>query len=93
MGARVDANQREIVAALRKCGASVQSLSEVGRGCPDLLVGWRGFNLLLEVKDGNKPPSARRLTDDQRVWHMAWRGQVVVIKSVDEACALLAYVG
>jgi hypothetical protein len=31
----------------------------VGRGVPDLLVGWRGTNLLLEVKDGNKPQSAR----------------------------------
>ena len=37
--ARTDANQAEIVAALRGVGASVQPLHAVGQGCPDLLVG------------------------------------------------------
>lgn len=39
--ARTDANQTAIVEALRKCGASVQSLAAVGKGVPDLLVGLR----------------------------------------------------
>lgn len=39
---RTDANQAEIVAALRTRGALVQSLAGVGAGVPDLLVGWRG---------------------------------------------------
>lgn len=83
--ARVDDNQAEIVAALRKIGASVQPLHAVGSGCPDILVGWRGFNTILEIKDGKKPPSARKLTPDQEKWHAAWMGQVTVVETVEQA--------
>ena len=83
--AKVDANQAEIVEALRKIGASVQPLHAVGQGCPDLLVGWRGIVSLLEVKDGSKPPSARKLTEDQVKWHAEWRGQVAVVENVEQA--------
>ena len=71
--ARVDANHVAVVAALRKAGATVQSLAGVGKGVPDLLVGIRGKTALLEVKDGAKVPSARRLTEDQLKWHAACR--------------------
>ncbi len=83
--ARVDANQAEIVDALRKVGCTVQPLHAVGQGVPDLLVGYRGNNVLIEVKDGSKPPSARKLTPDQVNWHGDWRGQVVVVQNVKEA--------
>ena len=83
--AKVDANQSEIVAALRGAGATVQPLHDVGRGCPDLLVGFRGDNYAIEVKDGEKPPSKRKLTPDQVRWHGDWRGRVVVVTGVDDA--------
>lgn len=83
--AKVDRNQPEIVAALRDVGASVQPLHSVGKGCPDLLVGFRGANYLLEVKDGRLAPSDRKLTAAQAEWHPAWRGHATVVKSVDEA--------
>ena len=88
--AKVDANQKIIVKALRDAGATVQHLHAVGAGCPDLLVGHRGLSHLVEVKDGKKPPSARKLTPDQVVWHRDWRGSPVhVVKSVTEALAVL----
>jgi len=88
--AKVDANQTEIVAALRSLGATVQSLATVGHGCPDLLVGFRGQTLLMEVKDGKKPPSERKLNDDQLRWHGAWRGgPLAVIDSVDAALRVI----
>lgn len=90
--AKVDANQAEIVAALRAVGATVQPLHAVGQGCPDLLVGYRGQNYLLEVKDGSKPPSARKLTPDQVSWHDTWRGRAAVVASVDEAFAAVAII-
>ena len=83
--AKTDANQGEIVQALRDVGCTVQSLAPVGDGVPDLLVGYRGVNLLLEVKDGNKPPSARKLTPDQEKFHATWRGQKAVVTSREEA--------
>ena len=86
--AKIDANQPEIVKALRKAGAIVQSLAAVGKGCPDLLVGYRSINYLLEVKDGSRVPSERRLTPDQVDWHNSWRGTVRVVE--DELQALTA---
>ena len=73
--ARVDANQSTIVDDLRAIGATVQPLHAVGDGCPDLLVGYGGLNYMLEVKDGAKSPSRRKLTPDQEDWHGAWRGR------------------
>ena len=87
--ARIDVNQPDIVDELRKAGATVQPLHGVGKGCPDLLVGWRGLNVLMEVKDGQKPPSARELTPDQVKWSTEWRGIVHVVTSPAEAIGLL----
>lgn len=87
--ARIDANQVAVVAALRAAGASVQPLATVGDGCPDLLVGFRGVNLLMECKDGRKTPGNRPLTDPQKEWLAAWRGRVVVVLSADEAVRAL----
>jgi len=77
---RTDANQSEIVRALRAVGCSVYSLHRVGGGCPDLLVGYRGQTFLLEVKH---PQGI--LTPDQIDWHADWRGQVAVVHSPEEA--------
>lgn len=90
--AKVDANQREVVAALRGAGASVQLLHAVGEGCPDLLVGYKGLNMLLEVKDGSKPPSAQKLTPQQEAWHQDWRGHAVVVNSPEAALAAIGVI-
>lgn len=81
--AKIDDNQVSIVSGLRKAGALVLSLAAVGRGCPDLLV-CRGDRLfLLEVKDGAKSPSRRKLTPDQVKFHRKWPAKVVT--NLDEA--------
>ena len=87
--AKVDDNQAVIVAAYRGVGASVTPTHTAGDGFPDLAVGFRGQNFLVEVKDGEKPPSRRKLTPDQEEWHRAWRGQVAVVKNVSEALAAI----
>ena len=88
--AKIDANQTQVVLALQAAGATVQSLAAVGQGVPDLLVGFQGKTLLMEVKDGQKPPSARRLTEDQLTWHGAWRGgPLAVVDVVDAALRVL----
>jgi Holliday junction resolvase len=88
--AKIDANQTQVVEALRAAGATVQSLAAVGQGVPDLLVGFQGKTVLLEVKDGRKPPSERRLTEDQLKWHGAWRGgPLAVVDGVDAALRVL----
>ena len=85
--AKVDANQTEIVDALRRVGASVQPLHMVGQGCPDLLVGYFDRNFLLECKVGKG-----KLTDDQKTWHGDWRGQAFIVRSPEEALAVIGAV-
>jgi hypothetical protein len=50
MARRVDLNQPEIIAALQKICATVLLLQRIGHGCPNVPVGWRGKNYLLEIK-------------------------------------------
>lgn len=87
--ARTDANQPEIVAALRAAGASVTPCHAVGQGYPDLTVGYRGKTYLIEVKDPSKPTADQRLTPAQEVWHGAWRGHAAVVRTVEEALAVI----
>jgi hypothetical protein len=77
---RVDNTQKAAVDALRAIGASVQILSAVGQGVPDLLVGYHGVNVLVEMKTGNKP-----LTREEEEWHAKWAGQVLTAKTPEEA--------
>ena len=81
-----DANQAEIVADLRKAGATVTSLHEVGYGCPDLLVGFRGVNYLIEIK---MDLVTAQLTPWQVDFHEAWRGQVDVARTSEEALRII----
>lgn len=90
--AKVDANQAQIVSALRSAGASVASLAPVGQGVPDLLVGFRGQNWLMECKDGRLSPSHRTLTEAQQQWIAAWRGSVCVVLCPDDALRALGVV-
>ena len=88
--AKIDANQTQVVQALRAAGATVQSLAAVGQGVPDLLVGFQGQTLLMEVKDGRKPPSARQLNEQQLTWHGGWRGgPVAIVDGPDAALRML----
>lgn len=84
---RVDANQPSVVAELRSMGCFVEPrLSQVGAGCPDLLVGYRGRWLVVELKDPEKVPSAQKQTDDERRWEerLDGRADYVVATSSEE---------
>jgi Holliday junction resolvase len=86
---RVDENQNEIVTALRKCGAYVRIVTQ-GDGIPDLLVGYNGYTILMEVKDGDKSLSKRILTDAEKKFFDEWNGGLLaVVNSVEEALDIL----
>jgi Holliday junction resolvase len=90
---RRDGNHRAIVEALRDRGLSVLDLGGVGSGCPDLLVGTRMGNLLVEIKDGSRSPSRRRLTEDEMHFHATWRGPHVVATSAQDVVDVLIDIG
>lgn len=77
---RRDANEREIIDALEAIGCTVAPSDVV-----DLLVGRAGQTYLLEVKDGDKSPSRRKLTPSQKKLQAGWKGHYAVVKSVEEA--------
>jgi hypothetical protein len=68
---KVDANQREVVAALRGAGASVQLLHAVGEGCPDLLVGIPRRELFARSK--GRQQAAQRAEADAAAGNLAPR--------------------
>lgn len=86
---RVDDNQPQIVADLRRLGLEVAITSSLGGGFPDIVVARAGVNWLFEIKDANKPPSARKLTPAEELWHQFWTGQVDVITSTDDALRIM----
>ena len=87
---RTDRNHAEIINALRKIpNLSVFSTHEVGKGFPDIVIGYKGVNYLIEIKDGNKPPSARKLTDAELQFHSNWRGQIKIVNNLNEVLNLL----
>lgn len=79
---KVDANQAVIVAALRAYGFAVAHTYEVGGGFPDLVIALRGWLGLVEIKDGSKPPCARKLTPDEARFHALWPTKIYIIESV-----------
>jgi len=80
---KTDANQDEIVKLFRQLGCLVFITSGLGKGFPDLIVQRRhphsGFvnTWLVEVKDGTRPPSERRLTALQSIFHKIWHCHIV----------------
>ena len=78
--ARRDANEPEIVKALRDIGCTVGYGEWV-----DLIVGRGGNTYLLEVKDGSKPKSGRKLKPSQEKLLAEWRGHYQVVLNVDQA--------
>jgi hypothetical protein len=84
--ARRDENEPPIRKAVEALGATWQPLSISGG--PDALVGFRGENLLVEVKQ----PKGK-LRPSQEAWHARWRGAAVIVARTpaEAVAALLAH--
>jgi Holliday junction resolvase len=81
-GAKRDENELEIVNALRAAGASVAHLSS--KGIPDLLVCFRNKLYLMEVKK-----EKGKLTPEQVKFHENWKGEIYIVRTIDEAIEIL----
>jgi hypothetical protein len=85
MARRVDSIQKQVTESLRKLGITVLVLSNVGHGCPDLLLGYGGHNYLVELKCGKN-----ELTPFEKRFFDEWRGQADIAHNLDE---ILNYLG
>lgn len=78
---KIDLNQKSIVESLRKIpGVSVLSLASIGNGAPDLVIGSRSANYLIELKSNDKSP----LTKREAIFHGTWKGQVCICRSLED---------
>ena len=73
--AKVDANQGQIVAALRKLGYSVDTNHD------DILVGGFGHNLWVELKS---PGQEKRIKPSQEKLRDEWKGAYMITSDLQE---------
>jgi hypothetical protein len=81
---RTDSNHSEIAEAFEALGFSVWKVNDV----VDLIIGYGGVSVLVEIKDINKPPSKRRLTPREEKFWSSWKGGIELVESIDDALAL-----
>jgi len=87
---RTDANHKQIIDAIKKIPSlSVFSTHMVGKGFPDIVIGYKGINYLVEIKDGKKTKSQKKLTEDEIRFHQSWFGQIIVCECVQDVYVLL----
>lgn len=87
---RRDANHSEIVTALKALGACVLDLASIGGGCPDVLTWHNGRYMLLEIKNParkTRGDNSAKTLEKQLKFRAQWKGEVVVVDSVNSAIA------
>ena len=87
--AKTDANQPEIVKALRKSGWYVLIISQL-KNCCDLMISKSGRTIAVEVKDGAKTKAAQKLSEGETKFMENWQGEYRIIASLDDVEALNA---
>lgn len=87
--AKIDDNQHDIVDRFLSNGLKVVSTAGMANGFPDIIVShFNGINVLVEIKDGDKIPSKRKLTPDQEEFHATWKGWIEIVENIDDVDAL-----
>ncbi len=89
--AKVDANQKEIVEYARSKGFSVLIISQL-KNCCDIIIAKDGYTIAVEVKDGAKSPSQRRLTEGEQKFRDSWQGAYRIVMSVDDIDSLITHI-
>lgn len=89
---KTDATHAEVRDRFRERGCTVYDTSRVGDGFGDLLVELPKFKrmIIVEVKDGKKSPSDRRLTPREVAFSLVWWRHWYVVESPEEAEMLIA---
>lgn len=85
--AKTDDNQKEVVSLFRKLGWYVLIVSQL-KNCCDIIVSKNGFTLAVEIKDGKKPPSARKLSEGEQRFKDEWLGEWRLVENDDDVLKL-----
>jgi len=85
--ARIDDNQKEVVALFRKLGWYVLIISQL-KNCCDIMVSKNGHTIAIEIKDGKKPPSARKLSTGELKFEYEWKGAYELVICDEDVIAI-----
>ena len=88
---RTDANQSQVVEALRARGWYVCITSAVGNGFFDAIAVKHGRVRFVEIKGGAKVKSKRKLTPAEAAMHedfLRAGAEVVILETIDQAVSL-----
>ena len=75
---RPDANHKEISNTFVRLGWSVLDIHQIPNSA-DILVGKWNHSIVIEIKDGSKPPSKRKLTPGEIRFRDRWRGDYRIV--------------
>lgn len=89
LGNKKDGNHIEIKLHFEKWDCSVLDLSSLPNCC-DMAVSRHGRTIYLEVKDGSKPPSQRKLTDGEIKFKAETKGAWRLCESIVDADKIIA---
>jgi len=82
-----DLNHANIVKDLKKIPEiSVLDISSLGKGCGDILVGYRNLNFLFEIK---QPSRKNNFTKAEKYFHLNWKGHIATVTSSKEILKIL----
>tara|TARA_R110002124_G_C8644760_1_gene488631 strand:- start:29 stop:319 length:291 start_codon:yes stop_codon:yes gene_type:complete len=81
--ARKDANHNEITDCFISLGWSVLDISQLKNAC-DAFVSKGSRTIAIEIKDGSKAPSQRKLSEGEEKFKNRWTGDWALVESIDD---------
>ena len=91
-GKKTDANHAEIRNTFRQMGVYWKDVFQLPEFCDGLVI-VNGVTVAIEVKDGEKLPSQRRLTEAEEKFMHEWTaagGHYRIVESVDDAIQIVS---
>ncbi len=82
--AKKDDNHAEIAKFFKDNGWSVLDISQL-KNCADIIIGRGLQTVIIEIKDGKKPPSQRKLTAGEFKFSKEWCGEYREVHSINDA--------
>ena len=88
--ARKDGNHQDIAKLFMAYGFAVLDISQIKHAC-DIIVAKGGITFAIEIKDGSKPPSGRKLTQGERLFMEYWKDKGLwrLVETEDDVKAIV----
>ena len=80
---RRDENHREVIEEFKRLNWQVLDTADL-KNAFDILVARCGVMICIEIKDGKKVPSARKLTKGEQEFKDRWTGNYAIVKDLSE---------